>query len=72
MTTAKAVDPIYHMGEAELYSGEHRKTLKRRAKEGKLEIIELNARRHGIRKSVLDRYMATKTVVKGPCDAPAK
>jgi len=60
MRADKEIDPIYHMDAAEAYSGEHRRTLKRRAKEGKLEIIELNPRRHGIRKSALDAYIDSK------------
>jgi hypothetical protein len=53
------------MREAEAYTGETAKTLRRRAKEKppRLEIIHLNPRRDGIRKSVLDRYNATKEVV---------
>ena len=65
MTTAKGMDPIFLMREAEDYTGETAKTLRRRAKEDppRIQIIHLNARRHGIRKSVLDRYNASKEVV---------
>ena len=62
---AKGMDPIFLMREAEAYTGETSKTLRRRARADppQLEIIHLNPRRDGIRKSVLDRYMASKEVV---------
>ena len=65
MTRTKEIDPIYLMREAEDYTGETSKTLRRRANEDppRLEIIHLNPRRDGIRKSVLDRYNASKEVV---------
>ena len=65
MTRTKEMDPIFLMREAEDYTGESAKTLRRRARENppRLQIIKLNQRRDGIRKSVLDAYNATKEVV---------
>ena len=61
----KGMDPIFLMKEAEAYTGETSKTLRRRARENppRLTIIHLNPRRDGIRKSVLDAYNASKEVV---------
>ena len=70
MSKMKEIDPIYLMREAEDYTGETAKTLRRRAKEKppRLEIIHLNPRRDGIRKSWIDRYNASKERVGGHTD----
>lgn len=65
MLNPNQVDPIFSMREAEQETGETAKTLRRRAKEKppRIQIIKLSDRRHGIRKSVLDAYNASKEVV---------
>ncbi len=65
MIKMKEMDPIFSMRQAEKETGETAKTLRRRAKEDppRIQIIHLNPRRDGIRKSVLDAYNASKEVV---------
>jgi predicted DNA-binding transcriptional regulator AlpA len=57
----EAQDRMLSYPEAEAFSSVSRDTLRREASAGRLEIIKLSARRCGIRKSELDRWIAARS-----------
>lgn len=60
MKAPEPIDPLHDMKESERITGETRRTLYRKAKQGLIAIVKINERRNGIFDSELRRYNATK------------